>query len=151
MNKGPFMSKTDLSAVCEYLMKLQDRICDALEVEDGAASFVERRFEEAEGALARPRVLSEGGLFEKAAVNFTHTQGSALPAAATWRRPELAGLPFEAASLSLITHPRNPYVPTSHMNLRCFIAAEEGGRPVWWFGGGFDLTPYYGFAEDARD
>ena len=132
-----------------YLLALQDGICAAFEAEDGAARFREDRVEGAEGALARPRVLEDGGVFEKAAVNFTHARGPGLPPAATARRPELAGAPFEAISLSLIAHPRNPYAPTSHMNLRFFQASPAGHAPTWWFGGGFDLTPYYGFDEDC--
>ena len=134
--------------VLEYLLDLQDRICAGLEGEDGSASFTSERLEDERG-LARPRVLSEGDVFEKAAVHLTHSRGSALPAAATAQRPELAGAGFEAVSVSLITHPLNPYVPTSHMNVRFFIARPADREPVWWFGGGFDLTPYYGFEEDA--
>jgi len=132
-----------------YLLELQDRICAAFEAEDGSAPFREERFEGPAGALARPRVLEDGAVLEKAAVHFTHARGPQLPPAATARRPELAGAPFEAVSLSLIAHPRNPYAPTSHMNLRFFQATPPGGAPVWWFGGGFDLTPIYGFDEDC--
>jgi coproporphyrinogen III oxidase len=129
-------------------MALQDRICDALVALDGGR-FREDRGEEPAGGLARPRVLEGGPVVEKAAVNFSHTKGAAMPAAATERRPELAGKAFEAVSLSLIVHPRNPYAPTTHMNLRCFVAGAADADPVWWFGGGFDLTPFYGFEEDA--
>ncbi|HTO68486.1 MAG TPA: oxygen-dependent coproporphyrinogen oxidase [Myxococcota bacterium] len=129
-------------AVRAYLGGLQDRICAALEAQDGGR--FDARSQEADGVLARPRVLSEGAVLERAAVMFSHARGAALPPAATARRPELAGQAFEAISLSLIVHPRNPYVPTSHANLRYFRA---GG--AWWFGGGFDLTPYYPFAEDC--
>jgi coproporphyrinogen III oxidase len=133
-----------------WLQGLQDRICAAFEREDGAARFREERFEGPGGTLAQPRVLEDGALFEKAAVHFTHARGEGLPPAATARRPGLAGAPFEALSVSLITHPRNPYVPTSHMNLRFFEARPPGAPAVWWFGGGFDLTPCYGFEEDCR-
>jgi len=139
--------RADIAPVRAYLLDLQDRICAALEAEDGSARFCEQRFESATGGLARPRVLEGGALIEKSAVHFSHTVGKALPAAATERRPELAGRAYEAASVSVIVHPRNPYVPTSHMNARCFVA--QGGERVWWFGGGFDLTPYYGFEADA--
>jgi coproporphyrinogen III oxidase len=132
-----------------YLLELQDRLCAGLEREDGGGRFREDRIDGAEGALARPRVLEGGAVFEKAAVSFTHARGPALPPAATARRPELAGAPFEAISLSLIAHPGNPYAPTSHMNLRFFQAAPAGRAPAWWFGGGFDLTPVYGFDEDC--
>jgi coproporphyrinogen III oxidase len=143
------MSAPDLSAVRAYLLDLQDRICLGLETEDGGAKFREDRLEGAGGALSRSRVLEEGPLFEKAAVHFTHARGPGLPPAATERRPELAGAPFQAVSVSLIVHPRNPYVPTSHANVRFFLAEPPSGVPVWWIGGGFDLTPYYGFDEDA--
>ncbi|HEY8494324.1 MAG TPA: oxygen-dependent coproporphyrinogen oxidase [Myxococcota bacterium] len=139
----------DPAPIRSYLLDLQDRICAALEHEDGAARFREQRFESPNGALARPRVLEDGEVIEKAAVHFSHTRGQALPAAATERRPELAGRAYEAVSVSLIVHPRNPYVPTSHMNVRFFVASAQGVPPVWWFGGGFDLTPYYGFEEDC--
>jgi coproporphyrinogen III oxidase len=139
--------RVDIAPVRAYLEDLQDRICAALEAQDGGAHFREERFESQTGGLARPRVLEGGAVIEKSAVHFSHTVGKALPAAATERRPELAGRAYEAASVSLIVHPRNPYVPTSHMNVRCFVA--HGDAPVWWFGGGFDLTPYYGFEEDA--
>jgi coproporphyrinogen III oxidase len=128
----------------------QDRICAALEAADGSARFREERFESPTGGLARPRVLAGGTVIEKTAVHFSHTLGKALPAAATERRPELAGRRYEAVSVSLIVHPRNPYVPTSHANVRFFLAhGDAGAEPVWWFGGGFDLTPFYGFEEDA--
>ena len=143
-------SRSQVAAVHDYLAGLQDRICAGLEEVEGAAHFTEQRIEDERGGVARPRVL-EGETLEKAAVHFTHSLGSQLPAAATERRPELAGRSFEALSLSLIVHPRNPYAPTSHANLRYFQANQAGEPPVWWFGGGFDLTPYYGFDEDATD
>jgi len=145
------MPAPDPSLVDRFLRSLQERICAALEAQDGSARFFEARSEpKAPGpVLARPRVLQDGAVFEKAAVNFTHARGSSLPAAATERRPELAGASFEAVSLSMIVHPRNPYVPTTHMNLRCFVATPQRGDAVWWFGGGFDLTPIYGFDEDC--
>lgn len=137
--------------VRDYLTGLQDRICEGLEAEeDSGVQFRREVFEGARGGQARPRCLEGGEVLERAAVNFSHTRGEHLPPAATARRPELAGRTFEAVSLSLITHPVNPYVPTSHMNVRFFVASKEGVDPVWWFGGGFDLTPYYGFVEDAR-
>jgi coproporphyrinogen III oxidase len=139
----------DPARVDAYLRDLQARICAALEAEDGTARFSRQTFEDPGGTLAAPRVLEDGALIEKAAVNFTHGRGARLPGPATAARPELAGASFEAVSLSLIVHPRNPYVPTTHMNLRLFTATPEGRPPVWWFGGGFDLTPYYGFDEDC--
>ena len=138
----------EIAAVRDFLLDLQDRICAGLEREEtGAARFREERFETAGGGLARPRVLEGGEVIEKSAVHFSHTQGRALPAAATARRPELAGRSYEAVSVSLIVHPRNPYAPTSHMNVRFFLASLP--ESLWWIGGGFDLTPYYGFEEDA--
>jgi coproporphyrinogen III oxidase len=138
------MGAPDVARVCAYLLELQERICTALEAEDVGARFASRRIESETGST-QPRVLEGGALLEKAAVHFSHSRGPRLPPAATERRPELAGRPFEAAALSLIVHPRNPYVPTSHANLRFF--SVEGA--TWWFGGGFDLTPYYGFTDDA--
>jgi coproporphyrinogen III oxidase len=138
----------DAERVRAYLLELQERICAALERIDGSARFREVRQEDPGGGLARPRVLEGGPVLEKAAVHFTHAKGDRLPAAASARRPELAGRPFQAVSLSLIVHPQNPYVPTSHANLRLFVAGA-GPQAAWWFGGGFDLTPAYGFVEDA--
>jgi coproporphyrinogen III oxidase len=143
------MASPDLSAVRRYLLELQETICKALEEEDGPGRFRESLEERAEGGLSRTRVLEDGPVIEKAAVNFTHARGERLPAAATERRPELAGAGFQAVSMSLIVHPRNPYAPTSHANLRLFSAQPVGGEAVWWFGGGFDLTPYYGYDDDA--
>jgi len=138
-------------AVRDFLLELQDRICDALEELDGRARFERAELEGERGGRARPRVLSDGRRVERAAVNFSHTRGDRLPPAATARRPELAGSGFEAVSLSLIVHPRNPYAPTTHANFRLFTAGggDADREPAWWFGGGFDLTPYYGFREDA--
>ena len=137
------------TAVRTYLRTLQNTICAALESADGSARFIEDPVETDGGGLSAPRVLADGSHLERAGVNFTHSVGDDLPAAATARRPELAGRGFQAVSLSLIVHPRNPYAPTTHANFRCFTATREGEPPVWWFGGGYDLTPYYGFDEDA--
>jgi len=150
------MSQVDFDAAREYFMELQDRICDALEDIDSQARFQKDEFPGDRGGTARPRVLEGGPHLEKAAVNFSHTVGESLPAAATADRPHLAGLPFQAVSISLIVHPRNPYAPTSHMNLRLFAAGDPSAgdveptdSPTWWFGGGLDLTPFYGFEEDC--
>lgn len=137
------------AAVRDFLEGLQDRICAALASQDGGTGFREDPREGPGGTISRPRVLEEGPVFEKAAVHFTHANAPALPPAATERRPELAGAPFEAISVSLIVHPRNPYVPTSHANFRFFQANPPESEPVWWFGGGFDLTPCYGFEPDC--
>ena len=138
----------DIEAVKGYLLQLQDNICDALQEEDGK-HFREDSWEREEGGGGRSRVLEEGNLFEKAGVNFSHVFGSQLPASATAQRPELAGRSFQAMGVSLVIHPRNPYVPTSHANVRFFVAEREDEEPIWWFGGGFDLTPYYGNDEDV--
>ena len=138
----------DVNAVRDHLMALQDTICATLERIDGVARFREQRFEAPTGALHRPRVVQDGPVIEKAAVQFSHSIGRSLPSAATDRHPELAGRSYQAVSVSLIVHPRNPYAPTSHANFRFFLA-EHDTDPVWWFGGGFDLTPYYGFDEDC--
>ncbi len=137
----------NISAVRDYFTGLQDSICARLEQLDAMGRFRGDEVASAEGGLSRPRVLEEGAHIEKAAVQFTHSIGTSLPGAATARNPELAGLGFQAVAISLIVHPRNPYVPTTHMNLRFFIVAAPS--PVWYFGGGFDLTPYYGFDEDC--
>ena len=137
-------------AVRDYLLDLQDRICAALEGEDGEAAFTREEIPRPGGGLSRPRVLCDGPVIEKAAVNFSHTRGVNMPPTATARRPELAGRSYEAVSVSLIVHPRNPYAPTCHANFRSFVASAPGVAPVAWFGGGFDLTPYYGFEADAR-
>ena len=141
---------TALPEVRTYLLGLQDRICSALEEREPDVAFERKTFERDNGGLSRPRVLDGGRVIERAAVHFSHTVGASLPAAATERRPELTGQGFEAVSVSLIVHPRNPYAPTVHANFRCFTSdGGGGGTPVWWFGGGFDLTPYYGFEADA--
>lgn len=142
------------SQVKAYLLKLQQTICGALEQEDGRALFLhdswQREAGERLGGGGISAVLQAGKVFEQAGVNFSHVSGSQLPGSATAHRPELAGRAFEAMGLSLVIHPNNPYVPTSHANVRFFIAEKAGEAPVWWFGGGFDLTPYYGFDEDCR-
>src|SRR5688572_19205342 len=172
----------NLSAVREYLLKLQESLCAALEQEDGGATFATDKWSRPEGGGGRTRILTEGAVFEKAGVAFSHVHGTRLPPSATAHRPELAGKHWEALGVSLVLHPRNPYVPTAHANVRFFIAghveeqrtsrvedrARRGAEveptepaplsprssnglsaPIWWFGGGFDLTPYYGFEQDA--
>lgn len=140
----------DKHAVESYLLKLQDRICLALAAADGCpAGFQEDRWERPEGGGGRSRVISEGAVFEKGGVNFSSVSGDKMPASATAHRPELAGRRFQAMGVSLVMHPHNPYIPTSHANVRFFIAEKAGADPIWWFGGGYDLTPYYGFDEDC--
>jgi coproporphyrinogen III oxidase len=143
------MEDFSVEDVKSWLLQLQDRICAALQEEDGAAEFVEDEWQRPEGGGGRSRVLVDGSVFEKAGVNFSHVQGDSLPGSASAHRPELAGRSFQAMGVSLVIHPQNPYVPTSHANVRLFVAEKEGAAPVWWFGGGFDLTPYYGFDEDC--
>jgi len=142
-------SAPDKAAVKAYLLDLQDRICNALAAEDGGAGFMEDNWTRAEGGGGRTRVLAEGQVIEKGGVNFSHVHGTQMPASATAHRPELAGRAFEAMGVSLVIHPRNPYAPTSHANVRFFIAEKDGAEPVWWFGGGYDLTPYYGNEADV--
>lgn len=144
------METPDINIVIDYLKRLQDSICAGLEQEDGGATFEEDSWQRPEGGGGRSRVLANGKVFEQAGINFSHVSGMQLPASATAHRPELAGRDFQATGVSLVIHPHNPYVPTSHANVRFFIAEKKGEEPVWWFGGGFDLTPYYGFEEDVR-
>lgn len=169
----------DLAAVKAYLIELQDRICSALAAEDGQADFATDEWTRAQPAASagpalggggRTRILTDGAVFEKAGVAFSHVSGAALPPSATAHRPDLAGRPWVALGVSLVIHPRNPRVPTSHANIRFFsttgpaVPATPAGvnseadtaqneatkaGPVWWFGGGFDLTPYYGYEEDC--
>lgn len=143
------MSTPDFQAVKEYLLNLQERICAELEAEDGGAVFVEDAWQREQGGGGRTRVLTDGAVFEQAGVNFSEVFGGQMPASATAHRPELAGRNFRAMGVSLVIHPRNPYIPTSHANVRFFMAEKEGAEPIWWFGGGFDLTPYYPFEDDV--
>ncbi len=139
----------DRVAVRDWLATLQDRLTTALEAADGGANFRRDTWRRAEGGGGDSRVIRDGALFEQAGVNFSHVSGAQLPASATHARPELKDARFEAMGVSLVLHPRNPYVPTTHMNVRFFIADPVDGASVWWFGGGFDLTPYYPFDEDV--
>lgn len=159
-------SVVSVQAVREYLLGLQDRICDAFEQEDGEGRFREDAWTRAEkqadeqaeatgdrpqpklGGGGRTRVLRHGAVFEQAGVNFSHVTGDRLPPSATAARPELGGCSFEALGVSLVIHPENPHVPTSHANVRFFVAHRPDAEPVWWFGGGYDLTPYYPVRED---
>jgi len=133
-----------------YLHDLQDRICQSFAEVDGKAAFVEDDWVRPEGGGGRTRVIENGAVFDKGGANFSLVHGDSLPAAASARRPELAGRSFQALGVSVVMHPVNPYVPTSHANVRFFVAEKDGEDPVWWFGGGFDLTPYYPFDEDCR-
>lgn len=145
------MSQPDIEQVKSYLLDLQARICAELEAVDGEGKFIKDRWDrEGGGGGGLTRVLGNGKVFEQGGVNFSHVSGDELPAAATAQRPELKGRRFQATGVSLVIHPHNPYVPTSHANVRFFIAEDGVNEPVWWFGGGFDLTPYYGNEDDAR-
>jgi len=139
----------DVAAVKDYLTGLQTRIVEGLERIDGGR-FGADAWTRPEGGGGTSRILEDGAFFERAGVGFSHVLGTGMPPSATHARPELAGRSFEAMGVSLVLHPRNPYVPTVHLNVRFFIATKAGVEPVWWFGGGMDLTPYYGFEEDAR-
>ncbi|MFT5622497.1 MAG: coproporphyrinogen III oxidase [Bacteroidia bacterium] len=143
------MLTVDPEIVRSYLLDLQDRIATALEMEDGSCQFSEDNWDRPEGGGGRSRVLEGGAVFEKAGINFSDVQGASLPPSATATRPQLAGAPFRAMGISVVCHPLNPHVPTTHMNVRFFYAEPPEGEPIWWFGGGFDLTPYYGHIEDA--
>jgi coproporphyrinogen III oxidase len=140
----------DINLIKNYLLQLQDRICLSLEELDGKGVFREDLWEREAGGGGRTRVLAAGNVFEQGGVAFSHVYGDILPPSATEKRPELAGRSFQALGLSLVIHPLNPYVPTSHMNVRFFLAGKQNETPIWWFGGGYDLTPYYGFEEDAK-
>ncbi|MHB8309645.1 MAG: oxygen-dependent coproporphyrinogen oxidase [Metallibacterium sp.] len=131
------------------LRGLQDRVCAAIEAVDGGARFVEDAWQRAEGGGGRTRVLKQGRVFEQAGIGYSRVQGGQLPASATAHRPELAGAAWTAVGVSLVLHPWNPYLPTTHANVRYFEAHPTAAAPVWWFGGGFDLTPFYPFDEDC--
>jgi len=140
----------DIDSIKQYLLGLQDQISTALLQIDGKLELREDEWQREGGGGGRTRVMSGGEIFEQGGINFSHVFGDKLPPSATASRPELAGRSFQALGDSLVIHPLNPYVPTTHMNVRFFVAEKEGEEPIWWFGGGFDLTPYYGFKEDAR-
>ena len=138
----------DTARVKTFLTELQELIVERLEQVDGK-TFKRDGWQRPEGGGGLSCVMEEGNVFERGGVNFSHVFGDKLPPSASANRPELAGRGFEAMGVSLVLHPRNPYAPTVHMNVRFFVAKKEGAEPVWWFGGGMDLTPYYGFEEDA--
>ncbi len=144
MNSAP-----DTNAVLVYLRQLHDRIADGIEKMEGGARFRRDAWARPEGGGGESRVLSQGAIFEQAGINFSHVVGTTLPPSATASRPELTGAKWIATGISLVIHPRNPYVPTTHANVRFFIAEKPDGQSVWWFGGGFDLTPYYVFDKDV--
>ena len=140
-----------IDQVRSYLQNLQNKITDDLQTADGTAKFISDEWSrETGGGGGRTMVLNSGQVFEQAGVNFSEVSGDSLPASATAHRPELAGRNFQAMGISLVVHPYNPYVPTSHANVRFFIAEKPGEDSIWWFGGGFDLTPYYAYQEDCE-
>ncbi|HVY54098.1 MAG TPA: oxygen-dependent coproporphyrinogen oxidase [Gammaproteobacteria bacterium] len=140
-----------INRVQEYLRQLQNRICLVLENEDGYKKFQEDAWQHPTGGGGLTRVLEGGAIIEKGGVNFSHVHGTQLPQAATQKRPQLANIQFQATGVSLVIHPLNPYIPTTHANIRFILVnADDGTPPHWWFGGGFDLTPYYGFVEDSQ-
>ncbi|MET1218604.1 MAG: oxygen-dependent coproporphyrinogen oxidase [Glaciecola sp.] len=143
------VGQAQIEAVKEFLLKLQDNICQTLELSDGKGAFIEDLWEREQGGGGRTRVMTQGAVIEQGGVNFSHVFGDQMPASATAARPELAGRQFQAMGVSLVIHPHNPYIPTSHANVRFFIATKEGEDPIWWFGGGFDLTPFFPFKEDV--
>ena len=144
------VASEQVEQVKAYLLALQDNICQTLELVDGKGHFEEDTWQRAEGGGGRSRVIKNGAVIEQGGVNFSHVNGEQLPASATASRPELAGRSFQAMGVSLVIHPHNPYVPTSHANVRFFIAEKPGEDPIWWFGGGVDLTPFYPFREDVQ-
>jgi coproporphyrinogen III oxidase len=150
MSKNNVLPEKAIEHVKNYLLQLQKSICARLEHLDGRTPFIEDSWQRPAGGGGNSCILTDGAVFAKAGVNFSHVSGTHLPPSASAQRPELAGRNFNALGLSLVIHPDNPYIPTSHAKVRFFIAEKEGVEPVWWFGGGFDLTPYYGFAEDCK-
>lgn len=143
------MDNPSPEAVKNYLLDLQERISQAISAEEGGVRFHEDLWDRELGGGGRSRVLIDGAVFEQAGINFSHVYGDTLPEAASARRPELAGRSYQALGVSLVIHPRNPFVPISHANVRFFLAEKPGEAPVWWFGGGFDLSPCYGYDEDV--
>ena len=144
------MKATDINQVKNFLLHLQEDICQRLTALDGATEFNRDEWDRDSGGTGISRVISGGAVFEKGGVNFSHVFGESMPASATALRPELAGRAYQAMGISVVMHPENPHVPTSHANFRLFVAEKEAEEPVWWFGGGYDLTPYYGNDDDCR-
>lgn len=140
----------NINPIKHYLLALQERICETLQREENKTQFIVDEWQRPQGGSGRTIVMENGSVIERGAINFSHVYGAGLPEAATAKRPELVGREFEVVGVSLIIHPLNPYAPTCHLNLRFFKAEKKGERTVWWFGGGFDLTPYYGFVEDCK-
>lgn len=144
------MNQVNIETVISFFKQLQDDICAQLEQADGRGKFIEDAWQREEGGGGRTRVLTDGAVIEQGGVNFSLVSGNKLPPSATAHRPELAGRTWQACGVSLVIHPKNPFIPTSHANVRFFIAKKAGEEPVWWFGGGFDLTPFYPFLDDVK-
>lgn len=149
MNDQTSSTVPDISVVIEFLKTLQDQICHALAKTDGSGAFIEDKWQRKEGGGGRTRVMTNGSVIEQGGVNFSVVSGDKLPPSATAHRPELAGRTWQACGVSLVIHPKNPHIPTAHANVRFFIAEKPGEPAVWWFGGGFDLTPFYPVDEDV--
>lgn len=147
---APALPEGAIDSIKSYLLTLQNNICQTLENLDGHVKFIEDAWTRPQGGGGLTRIMTKGHLFASAGVNFSHVSGGELPPSASINRPELVGRRFSALGVSVVIHPNNPYVPTSHANVRFFVAEKDGAPPVWWFGGGFDLTPYYGFEEDCK-
>ncbi len=143
-------TEVDIAPIIAFFKSLQDTICQALEQADGSGVFIEDNWQHKEGGGGRTRVMTDGAIIEQGGVNFSMVSGDKLPPSATTHRPELAGRAWQACGVSLVIHPKNPNIPTSHANVRFFIAEKEGEQPVWWFGGGLDLTPFYPKDEDVQ-
>ncbi|AUD79980.1 oxygen-dependent coproporphyrinogen oxidase [Kangiella profundi] len=143
------MQNINIEEVQQYLLGLQKNICQQLAEEDGEKDFIVDEWQRPQGGGGLTRVMENGAIIEKGGVNYSYVEGTNMPASATAHRPELAGRSFKAMGVSLVIHPKNPFAPTSHMNVRFFIAEKEGEEPIWWFGGGFDLTPYYADKDDC--
>jgi coproporphyrinogen III oxidase len=141
--------KPNIDIVVKTFLRLQSEICERFEEMDTDCPFVEETWTHTGGGGGRTRIIQGGHVFDKGGVNFSHVTGCRLPESATAKKPVIEGKPFEASGVSIVMHPRNPFVPTSHMNVRFFIADADSDNPVWWFGGGYDLTPYYGFVDDC--
>ena len=142
------MNTPPLETIKQYYLGLQQKICAGIEAQAEGATFQTDEWQHENGGGGLTKVMT-GEIIEKGGVNFSHVKGDALPAAASAKRPEIAGKPFEAMGVSVVIHPKNPYVPTSHANVRFFIADPESDAPIWWFGGGYDLTPYYADEDDV--
>lgn len=143
------MNSHTIPDIENYLLTLQNKICDELAAEDGSQTFIIDKWERPTGGFGISRVLSNGKVIERGGINYSHVYGDKLPPASSAHNRQIAGCKFEALGLSLVIHPLNPYAPTTHANIRFFCATKENADPVWWFGGGFDLTPYYGFIDDC--